>query len=109
MAIAAEIRPQASIKSSKKQYRSHITIITGILTAVSEAGSEGVIISSIARITNLSHRKAVAICKDLVEAGLVESRTVTNGQVFIITERGRDIFLKVQRFTELAKSLRIIV
>ena len=109
MAIATEVYPQASTKSCKKQYRSHITIITDILSAVSEAGREGAIISSMARSTNLSHYKAVAICKDLVEAGLVESRFVEKSQVYTITGKGREIFQQIQGFIELAKSFGIIV
>jgi len=109
MAIATEVYPQASTKSYKKQYRSHITIVSEILSAVSDAGREGTIISTVARRTNLSHHKAVAICNDLVGAGLVETRTDLKNQVFIITEKGREIFQHIQRFTELAKSLRILV
>ena len=107
MATIAEIYPQEGANQSKKQYRSHIAVIEDILSVVSDAGNQGVIISSLARRSNLSHYKLVARCKELMDAGLIESRNVEKSQVYIITEKGWNIFQQVQRFTGLVKSLGV--
>ena len=106
MAIAREIYPQKG-RSSIKQYRSHVTVITDILSVVLEAGNQGVIISSLARRSNLSHYRVVARCKELLCAGLIESKTVEDRHVYIMTGKGRDIFQQIQRFVEMVKSLRV--
>ena len=92
---------------SKQQYRSEMGMISDILQTTMEHGTQGTIISSIARISNLSHYTAVEKCQKLVGFGLMESRKYKRGQIFAITEKGIEFFKELQRFEEYLQALKI--
>ncbi|MGQ0794849.1 MAG: winged helix-turn-helix domain-containing protein [Nitrosopumilaceae archaeon] len=86
----------------KKQYRTELLIISDILNATMDYGSEGTIISSIARRANLSHDSAVAKCQKLIQSGLIETKNEKKKRIFIITEKGIEFFHQIQKFIEIA-------
>jgi len=92
---------------SKQQYRAEIGIISDILQTAMDQGTQGTIISSIARVSNLSHYTAVEKCQKLVGFGLMESRKYKRGQIFTITEKGIQFFRELQRFEEYIQALKI--
>ena len=92
---------------SKQQYRTEMGIISDILQTTMDHGSQGVIISSIARISNLSYYTAVEKCQKLIGFGLMVSRKYKRGQIFTITEKGILFFRDLQRFEEYIKALKI--
>lgn len=92
---------------SKQQYRAEIGIISDILQTVMDHGTQGTIISSIARVANLSHYTAVEKCQKLVGFGLLESKKYKQGQIYIITEKGILFFRELQRFEEYVQALKI--
>ena len=92
---------------SKQQYRAEMGIISDILKTAMDCGTQGTIISSIARISNLSHYTAVEKCQKLVGFGLMESRQYKRGQIYVITEKGIQFFRELQRFEEYIQALKI--
>ena len=82
-------------------------IISDILQTTMDHGTQGTIISSIARISNLSHYTAVEKCQKLVGFGLMESKKYKRGQIFTITEKGLQFFRELQRFEEYIQALKI--
>jgi predicted transcriptional regulator len=92
---------------SKQQYRAEMGIISDILQTAMDQGTQGTIISSIARVSNLSHYTAVEKCQKLVGFGLMESRKYKRGQIFTITEKGIQFFRELQRFEEYIQALKI--
>jgi len=72
-----------------------------------EYGTQGTIISKIARASNLSHYTAVEKCQKLISFGLMESRKYNRDQIFIITEKGIQFFRELQRFEEYIQALKI--
>ena len=82
-------------------------IISNILQTTMDHGAQGTIISSIARVSNLSHYTAVEKCQKLVGFGLMESRKYKRGQIFTITEKGIQFFRELQRFEEYIQALKI--
>lgn len=92
---------------SKQHYRSKIGIISEILEATMGGGSDGEIISSISRQTNLSHYAITKNCKRLIDVGIVKSTNNTRNHVFIITEKGIQFFQELQKFIEVAQSVQM--
>ena len=92
---------------SKQQYRAEMGILSDILQAAMDKGTQGMIISSIARVSNLSHYTAVEKCQKLVGFGLMESRQYKRGQIYVITEKGIQFFKELQRFEEYVQALKI--
>jgi predicted transcriptional regulator len=92
---------------SKQQYRAEIGIISDILQATTEHGNQGIGISSIARVANLSHYTAVEKCEKLISFGLMESRKDKRNHFFTITEKGILFFRELQRFEEYIQALKI--
>lgn len=92
---------------SKQQYRAEMGIISDILQTAMNCGTQGTIISSIARASNLSHYTAVEKCQKLVDFGLMESRKYKRGQIYAITEKGILFFRELQRFEEYTQALKI--
>lgn len=82
-------------------------IISDILQTTMDHGTQGTIISSIARISNLSHYAAIEKCEKLVGFGLMNSRKYKRGQIFTITEKGIQFFRELQRFEEYIQALKI--
>jgi len=92
---------------SKQHYRTEMRMISDILQTTMEYGTEGTIISSIARVSNLSHYTAVEKCQKLISFGLMESRKCKRGQIFTITEKGIQFFSELQRFEEYIQHQRL--
>lgn len=101
----AELEPCRNI--SKQQYRSEMGIISEILGVAMDSGRGGAIISSIARRANLSHYTVVEKCQKLIDAGLVESTSNNRNHTFIVTEKGIQFFHELQKFIEIAQSIKV--
>ncbi|MDH2907123.1 MAG: winged helix-turn-helix domain-containing protein [Candidatus Nitrosotalea sp.] len=93
--------------SMKQQYRSEIGVISEILQVTMDCGMQGTIISSIARIANLSHYTAMEKCQKLIDFGLIESRTDKKSRNFVITEKGIKFYQEMQKFLEIAQEIKI--
>jgi len=72
-----------------------------------DGGSDGAMISSISRRTNLSHCTLTENCKKLIDAGMVESTNNTRNHIFVITEKGIQFFHEMERFIESAQLVKI--
>jgi predicted transcriptional regulator len=92
---------------SKKQYRSEMGIISEILCLTMDSGRGGAIISSIARGANLSHYAVTEKCQKLIDAGMVESTSTNRNHTFVITEKGMQFVQELQKFIEIAQSLKV--
>lgn len=92
---------------SKPQYRSKIGIISEILDVTMDAGSGGAIVSLLARRTNLSHYALIENCQKLIDAGMVTSTNNDKNHIFIVTEKGMQFFQELQKFIEIAKSIKV--
>ena len=92
---------------SKQQYRTEMGVISDILQTTMEHGTQGTVISSVARVSNLSHYTAMEKCQKLISFGLMESRKYKRGQIFTITEKGILFFRELQRFEEYIQALKI--
>ncbi len=98
---------QTSKNMSKQQYRSEMGIISEILGITMDSGRCGAIISSIARRANLSHYAVIEKCQKLINAGLVESTSTNRNHTFIVTEKGIQFFQELQKFIEIAQSIKV--
>lgn len=92
---------------SKQQYRSRLGIISDILSATIECGRTGIIISSLARSTNLSYNTAVENCQKLIEAGLMKTTSDGKNIRFVATEKGIEVFHEMHKFLETIQTLNI--
>jgi predicted transcriptional regulator len=92
---------------SKQQYRSEMGIISEILGIAMDSGRGGAIISSIARRANLSHYTVIEKCQKLINAGLVESTSNNRNHIFVVTEKGIQFFQELQKFIEIAQSIKV--
>lgn len=72
-----------------------------------DGGREGVIVSTISRRANLAHYPALKRCEKLVSAGLVKPVTIDQKNVFIITEKGIQIFQEFKIFQNLVESYNL--
>ena len=93
-------------KSSKKS-RTRIRSLGDILGALSDAGREGLIVSSISRKANLSHYAAIERCSELELAELVETKFVDKKNVYVITEKGLKFFDEYRNFQLLVDPLNL--
>ena len=92
---------------SKQQYRSEMSIISEILSVTMDGGKGGTIISSISRRANLSHYAVTEKCQKLLDAGLVESTSNNRNHTFVVTEKGMQFFQELQKFIEIARSIKV--
>jgi predicted transcriptional regulator len=92
---------------SKQQYRSKIGIISEILGTTMDSGRDGAMISSISRRTNLSHYALTENCQKLIDAGMMQSTTSDKNHIFVITEKGIQFFQELQKFIEIAQSVKM--
>ena len=92
---------------SKQQYRSEMGIISEILCVTMDGGKGGVIISSIARRVNLSHYALIVKSQKLIDAGLVESTSNNRNHILVVTEKGIQFFQELQKFIEIAQSIKM--
>lgn len=92
---------------SKQQHRSEIGIIADILGVTMDAGSQGVIITTISRMANLSHNGVLEKCQKLVDAKIIESIKDDRNRSFRITEPGRKFFQEIQRFQNTVQGMNL--
>lgn len=93
--------------TAKQQYRSEIGIMHDILGIIVESGRDGVIISTISRLANVSYNSVNAKCKKLIDANLVKLVKDGKGSTFFITEHGVTFFEQLCRFTDMMRSASI--
>jgi predicted transcriptional regulator len=92
---------------SKKPYRSELEMISDILRVTMDFGTQGILISTIARNANLSHYSAMDKCQKLINFGMMESKIDEKNNIFIITEKGITFFHELQKFLETAQIIKI--
>lgn len=107
MELISNYKHLTKINDSKIKYRSHLGIISDILSIIMEEGRHGAIVSSIARRTNLSHESAIGKCQELINAGLLEDKSKKRNRIFVITESGIQFFHLMQKFLESLKSINL--
>lgn len=92
---------------AKQQYRSEIGTISDILSVITDSGKNGIIISAVSRMTNVSYKALNEKCQKLIDANLVKS--VKDGRIctFFITEKGVIFFEQLCKFTDMMKSMNI--
>lgn len=82
-------------------------MISDILSVTADYGTQGTIISSIARRANLSHYAAVDKCQKLIDLGLMISINNGKNHNFIVTEKGIVFFQELQKFIKIAQEVNI--
>ena len=92
---------------AKQQYRSEIGILGDILGVIADSGRNGVAISTVSRMANVSYNSINEKCQKLVDASLVESVRNGRGCIFFITEKGIDFLGQLRKFTDSMKSMNI--
>lgn len=93
---------------SKQQYRSEFVVISDVLRVIAEYGRQGTIITTIARRANLSHYAAIDRCQNFIDSGLIESKIYKHGHIFVITEKGMQFFIELEKFRETIQAMNII-
>jgi len=93
---------------SKQLYRNHMEILGEMLGVTVQGGRDGVIISTIARKSNLSHNEVLKKSEKLLNAGLLESQRNNRNRKFTITEKGLLFFEEFQRYQNLMEPLNKI-
>lgn len=93
--------------SMKQQYRSELGIVSEVLQVTMDCGTQGAIISSIARRANLSHYTAMEKCQKLIDFGLMEPRIDKKSRSFVVTEKGIQFYHEMQKFLEIAQEIKI--
>ncbi|MBI5146366.1 MAG: transcriptional regulator [Thaumarchaeota archaeon] len=91
----------------KQQYRSEIGILSDILSVIADSGRNGVTISTVSRMANVSYNSINEKCKKIVDANLVKSIKDGRGCTFFITEKGVIFLEQLRRFTDVMKSMNI--
>lgn len=92
---------------AKQQYRSEIGVISDILGVIIDSGRNGIIISAVSRMANVSYNSVNEKCQKLIDADLV--KFTKNGRVctFFITEKGISFFEQLRRFTDTMRAMNI--
>lgn len=76
-----------------------------MLSVIADSGQEGIIISKIARKTNLGHYPVKERCDRLQKAGLIARVETKWNTTFSITEKGHMFLEKFQEFQNLVQSM----
>jgi len=85
-------------------YRNSQQITEEILSSITEAGQEGVIITKIMRKSNLPYSRMNIFIKKLIGGELI-NKIETKGKVtFIITDKGRIYLDEYRKFSNIAES-----
>lgn len=85
-------------------YRSTPKIIGDVLKVINECGKHGINITQLLTKANLSYNKLCKLAKQLIEAGLIEERTIEGRSRYIITEKGKTYLDMYKQFEELSNS-----
>jgi predicted transcriptional regulator len=96
-----------TVSIQKPKYRSELGIILDILDLLSSGGQNGIIVSVISRIANVSYNSVNERCQKLVGGGLVRSVKNRKNHRYIITENGIEFLAKLRQFTNEIKSMNI--
>lgn len=96
-----------SVTISKPKYRSELGIVLEILDLLASRGRQGIIVSAIARIANVSYNSVNEICQKLVDGELVILFKDKNKCRYIITEKGIAFLTELRQFANLIQSLNI--
>ena len=94
-------------KTLLKQNRSILGIVRDILQACMDAGINGILVSKISQRANLSYGKATHNCQKLIDAGLIKSVRNKRSYIFMITEKGIQVFQEFQKFHDVAKEINV--
>ncbi|HEY8110715.1 MAG TPA: winged helix-turn-helix domain-containing protein [Candidatus Nitrosotenuis sp.] len=92
---------------AKQQYRSEMGILSDILSVIADSGRNGVIISTISRVANVSYNSINEKCQKLVDANIVRSIKGDRGCTFFITDDGVTFLEQMRKFTDVIKSMNI--
>ena len=93
--------------NGSKKYRTKIRIIGDILHAIKNSGRDGIIVSVLSRKAKLAHYPTINQCKQLKNAGLIETTSYDGKIVFVITNKGLDFFKEYQEFQDLIEPLNL--
>jgi predicted transcriptional regulator len=96
-----------TISIQKPKYRSELGIVLDILDLLSSEGQNGVIVSTISRIANVSYNSVNERCQKLVSGGLVRSVKNKKNHRYIITEDGMEFLANLRQFTDRIKAMNI--
>jgi predicted transcriptional regulator len=96
-----------TISIQKPKYRSELGIVLDILDLLSSEGQNGVIVSTISRIANVSYNSVNERCLKMVSGGLVRSVKNKKNHRYIITEDGMEFLANLRQFTDRIKAMNI--
>ena len=92
---------------SKQRYRSEIGIVLDILNLLESGGQDGVIVSAISRMANVSYNSVNQRCQKLVDVDLITHERNGKRCKYTITEKGIKFASVLRQFADTAKLLDI--
>lgn len=97
----------ANTDDARPKYRSELGIIADILDAISSSGRQGINVSAVSRIANVSYNTINQKCQKLASVGFVESQKNSNKTIYFITPSGFEFLQRLRGFTETIRSMNI--
>ncbi len=85
-------------------YRNGFRIVSDILSAANDFGSQGINITQLLRKANLSYNRLVELSRRLISSGLLEEKNIDGKRLYIITDKGKEYLTMYQRFEEFTSS-----
>ncbi len=86
------------------KYRNNQQIAESILIATSDAGVEGIQITTLMQKSNLSYNRLGQFVNKLTSSGLINTIEYDGRNTFIITEKGRMYLQEYQKFLQIAQT-----
>ncbi len=96
-----------NITIPKPKYRSEIGIIVDMLDVIASSGRQGINVSAISRIANVSYNAINQKCQKLVAAGFIELQKTRKKSIYFITPPGIEFFERLRKFTDTMKAMNI--
>lgn len=96
-----------NITIPKPKYRSEIGIIVDMLDVIASSGRNGINVSAISRMANVSYNAINQKCQKLIAAGFVELQKTKKQSTYFITPSGIEFFEHLRKFTDTMKVMNI--
>lgn len=92
---------------AKSQYRSETAVMHEILAITADGGRYGTNVTNLSLKANLAHCAVIEKCERLIDAGLIEQYVNKRSRIFCMTDKGWMFFKEIDRFQNIACSLKL--
>ncbi len=92
---------------ARPKYRSELGIIADILDAIASSGRQGINVSAVSRIANVSYNTINQKCQKLASVGFVESQRIVTRQYTLSHHQASSFLERLRGFTETIRSMNI--